>query len=86
MSILHVTWNNFLDHAGTSFRDLVDEPSFLDVTLACDDDRLIPAHKLILSASSEFFKNIFLRNYHQSQLIFLDGVSHTELISIVTKG
>ena len=38
-----------------------------DVTLATDDGQHIQAHKLILSAGSSFFSDIFLKSNHAMQ-------------------
>ena len=38
--------------------------SFFDVTLVSDDEQHIQAHKIILSASSDFFKNILMKSNH----------------------
>ena len=83
MECYNVKWQDFSDHTGNSFKGLLKEPDFLDVTLACDDDKQISAHKVILSRSSEFLKNILLRNYHQRPLILLDGVSHSDLLAVI---
>ena len=83
MEFYNIKWQDFGSHTGNSFKDLLTEPDFLDVTLACDDDKPVSAHKVILSGSSDFFKNILLKNYHQRPLIVLDGVSHCDLLSVI---
>ncbi len=46
-----------------------------DVTLMGNDQKLISAHKLVLAACSDFFKNIFMNNSRNNDLVlFLDGV------------
>ena len=54
-----------------------------DVTLATDDGQHIQAHKLILSAGSSFFSDIFLKSNHVNMLIYLKGVSRNELESVL---
>ena len=44
---------------------------FCDVTLASVDGQQFKAHKLILSASSLFFKKILLNNLNHHPLIFM---------------
>ena len=68
-------WNDFQSNASKSFRCLRKEEYFFDVTLVSDDEQHIAAHKLVLSASSEFFKNIFKKTSHSNPLIFLNGFS-----------
>jgi len=76
-------WNDFKDNISTSLRDLKDEQDFFDVTIASDDDHQIEAHKLVLSASSSFFKNILKNNKHQHPLIYLRGIKMTEIQAMV---
>merc|ERR1719319_2118677 len=67
----------------TSFKDLRQEGDFTDVTLACEGNQQLQAHKLILSSSSPFFRNI-LRSYKSAEpLIYLRQVSYQDLASVV---
>ena len=45
-------WNDFKSTVSNSFGILREEKDFFDVTLVSDDERQIPAHKLVLSALS----------------------------------
>lgn len=72
-------WSEFEANIRDSFRKLRNEQSFFDVTLATDDGHQIQAHKLILSAGSNFFSDIFKKNDHTNMLIYLRGIKHTEL-------
>ena len=65
-------WNNFGTSITEGLRELREDKDFFDVTLACEDAQ-IPAHKVVLSACSPFFKNIFRRNQHQHPLLYLKG-------------
>jgi len=75
-------WNDFESNISSTFRELRDDKDFFDVTLACDDEQ-IQAHKVILSACSPFFRNIFRRNPHQHPLLYLKGVKYTDLQSVL---
>jgi hypothetical protein len=44
-----------------------------------DDQKMMSAHKLVLSASSPYFKHILTTNKHSHPLLCLDGVSSAEL-------
>ena len=44
-----------------------------------DDQKMMSAHKLVLSASSPYFKHILTNNKHSHPLLCLDGVSSGEL-------
>ena len=76
-------WNDFESNVSSAFRDLRDEKDFYDVTLACEDNNQVEAHKVILSASSPFFKNILQRHKHQHPLLYLRGVKHSQLQDIL---
>jgi len=79
----NLSWSNFQNHTSSAFQDLLEQADFVDVTLACEEDKHITAHKIILSACSPFFRTILQRNPHQRPLIFLDGVKQRELVAII---
>ena len=83
MEKFSLKWNDFETNASNSFRNLRKEEQFFDVALVSDDQQLVSAHKLILSASSEFFKNILKQSTHSNPLIYLPGVQSTDLNSII---
>ena len=72
-------WNDFKTTVSNSFGILREEKEFFDVTLVSDDERQIPAHKLVLSACSDFFKSILKRNPHSHPLLYLSGVDGKSL-------
>ena len=72
-------WNDFEANIRESFRHLREEKSLFDVTLATDDGQQIQAHKMILSAGSHFFSDIFMKNDHSNMLIYLKGISSADL-------
>ena len=72
-------WNDFQSVVSQSFSVLRREEDFYDVTLVSDDQTQIPAHKLVLSASSHFFKSILKRNPHSHPLLYLSGVDYKSL-------
>ena len=75
-------WNDFESNISSAFRELRDDKDFFDVTLACEDEQ-IQAHKVILSACSQFFRNILRRNSHQHPLLYLKGVKFTDLQAVL---
>ena len=76
-------WNDFESNVSKSFGLLRNEEYLHDVTLVCDDNSQVSAHKLVLSACSEYFKTIFRNNNHPSPLICLEGVSSPELRNVL---
>ena len=83
MEKFNVKWNDFRKNVSKSFSVLRKEEEFFDVTLISDDEQHIAAHKLVLSASSEFFKNIIRMSKHPNPLIFLSGVHSRELFKVM---
>jgi len=75
-------WNDFETNISTAFRELRDEHDFFDVTLVCNDDQ-IQAHKVILSASSPFFKTILRKNLHKHPLIYMKGIKYVDIVSVL---
>ena len=60
-----------------------DDTNFTDVTLISEDGQQLQAHKVILSASSPFFMNIFKINKHPNPLLYLKGFKAKQLDSII---
>ena len=79
----NLSWNDFESNACSSYRKLVNDTHFTDVTLACDDNRQIKAHKVVLSSSSPVLKQILLGNPHQHPLIYLCKVKYSSLESLI---
>lgn len=82
-------WNDFAENVSGAFKELRAENDFFDVTLACSDSgaRTLQAHKVILSACSNFFKTTFRQQMnahkHPNPYIYLRGVSYSDLVSIL---
>ena len=66
-----VSWGGFQQNIKLSLSDEAEEGHFTDVTLVCEGDKQVSAHKVILSAASPFFKQILIKNPHQHPLIYL---------------
>merc|ERR1712179_297988 len=64
------------------FRKMREDEKLFDVTLATEDGKRIEAHKIILSAESKFFADIFVKSDHPNMLIYLRGIHshHLQLI------
>ncbi|CAK1545202.1 unnamed protein product [Leptosia nina] len=63
-------WNNFQANITSQFEALRDDEDFVDVTLACEGHRL-EAHKVVLSACSPYFKELFKNNPCPHPIIFM---------------
>ena len=77
-------WNDFEKNISGSFRELKDDEDFFDVTLSCDADKQVSAHKVILSACSPFFRQILRRHkQYPHPLLYLRGVAFSDLESVL---
>ena len=76
-------WNDFEANVSSYFGLLQNEDYLHDVTIVTDDNEQIAAHKLVLSACSEYFKNIFRKNKHSNPLLCLEGVSSNDVNNVM---
>ena len=72
-------WKNYSSTSRDAFQKLYDDIGFTDVTIACEDNQKIEAHKVILSTCSTFFSTILKENLNPHPLIYLQGVSIDDL-------
>ena len=72
-------WNDFQQNVSKSFSQLRQQSGLFDVTLVSSDKQQVSAHRLVLSACSDFFKTIFHSNTHSHPLLYLDGVDTREI-------
>jgi len=75
-------WKEFQENVRHSYREVRRTGEFADITLACEDGQQIRAHKVILSASSTFFRDLLGSNDHPQPLL-LRGLKGSDLISVV---
>ena len=66
-----------------TYKRHLSDTDFTDVTLACQNDKWVKAHKVILSSSSSFFRDLLLCNPHQHPLVYLKGVNIKDLQAIL---
>ena len=83
MEKVSLSWSEFGSCASNTFIDLLSDQDFTDVTLVCDDDKQIKAHKVILSSCSPLFRRILKNNPHQHPLIYLNGIRFDNLQSVI---
>merc|ERR1712098_889289 len=76
-------WNDFQENASSSFNKFRKDNDFLDVTLVSEEGNHISAHKVVLSASSEFFKDALKKANHANPMIFLSGFDSKTLSAIL---
>ncbi|KAG5884361.1 hypothetical protein JTB14_030799 [Gonioctena quinquepunctata] len=75
-------WNNFQANITAQFETLRDDEDFTDVTIACEGQRL-QGHKVVLSACSPFFKELFKSNPCPHPIIFMRDVEARHIIALM---
>ena len=83
MEKFRLKWNDFHSNVSKSFGLLRSEEYLHDVRLMSEDYHEVSAHKLVLSACSEYFRNIFKNNKKQDTLICLDGITNEDLKNVL---
>ena len=81
--IYTLKWKDFTPNVTSRLFDVFRENSFCDVTLVSDDHEPFLAHRYVLISFSPVIENILLNNPHSHPLIYLRGVDHQELDSIL---
>ena len=76
-------WKNYSDHVIEFLHKIRQSNNFTDVTLVCDDKKQFRAHKIVLSACSSVFKCIISDLPQNSSVIYLRGIQHQEMESIL---
>ena len=76
-------WPDFPANVFSAFRRLRQDNEFTDVTLVCEDGKVVGAHKLVLISSSPFFLEILTKTKHHHPLIYMRGVKKESLLSMV---
>ena len=76
-------WNDFETNISSAFHDLKEEKDFSDVTLVCADQQ-VEAHRVILAASSPFFKKVLRKVQHSHPLIYMKGVKFSDMEAVLS--
>ena len=80
--LLHLSHDNFGTNVTKGiFNNLRNDQTYSDIKLMCDDDFtggpvMIPAHKVILAASSKFFSKLLTGLDQPHLLLYLRGIPH----------
>uniref|UniRef100_A0A182MLR6 BTB domain-containing protein n=1 Tax=Anopheles culicifacies TaxID=139723 RepID=A0A182MLR6_9DIPT len=75
-------WNDYTSYVAGAFGSFRYEEDFVDVTLCCEG-RKIRAHKILLSACSPYFKEVFKENPCQHPVIIFKNVRYADLLSLI---
>ena len=79
----NLSFDQFETTTTNTFKDLLTDEQFTDVTLACADDKQITAHKVILGSCSSILRNIIMTFPQQNPVIYLKGIKYDEMKSII---
>ena len=83
MEVLTITSESHATKFVQTFGELFNNNVLTDVTLVCDDQVRIDAHKIVLSAGSLFFREMFVKNPQTHPLLYLRGLKEEELLSLL---
>ena len=81
--LLNLAWKDYQASTVKTFKNLLGDQHFADVTLACGKGQQLKAHKVILSSCSPFLRNILVQNPHQHPIIYLTNVDMEDLESLM---
>ena len=76
---LKLTWRLHMNNFKDVIKDLQETECLSDVTLVCNDDTQIKAHKFVLIGSSPVFRSMLLHSSHRDTILYLRGVKRSEL-------
>jgi len=78
----HLKWEKHQLNLANTFQALRKDGHFCDVTIACDE-KVIEAHKLILSAFSSVFNTILKKHSHPHPFIYLMGARAVDMDALI---
>ena len=79
----NLQWQDYTDHLREMLHSMLKSTEFTDVTLVCNDDQEIQAHKVVLTASSPVFKRMLRNKNHPNPIIYLKDVNFQDMDSIL---
>ena len=82
--VFTLSWDDFNQKCPRVFKELWFDTDLSDVTLATEDDGQLTAHKVILAASSPFFKRLLSKNPNPHHLLYLMGVKLAQLQQLLS--
>lgn len=75
-------WNNHQANMLSVFDRLLSNKSLVDVTIGCEGKQ-VKAHKVVLSACSPFFENLFTDNPCKHPIVILKDIRYADLKALV---
>ena len=78
-----ITWNTHSDHIRKVYNELYQNEVLTDVTLVCNDQTKIKAHKVILVACSAVFRSMLCNDTGSESKIYVRGVDRQTMTNIL---
>ena len=72
-----MTWHTYPDHFRNMMQSMMTSEEFTDVTIVSEDEKIIKAHKSVLSACSPVLKNILKTQQNDDTVIYLSGIQYS---------
>ena len=82
MQYFSLRWNNHPVNLVSGFSGLYNSETLVDVTLAAEG-RHLQAHRMLLSACSDYFQSLFSVNPCQHPIVILKDVNFEDLKTVV---
>ena len=76
-------WHDFHNNIVNTFSDMRKDINLSDVTLVCEENKTIEAHRIILTACSPFFSYLLKKNKHPHTMIYMRGMKYKDLMSLL---
>ena len=76
-------WEDFQENVSKSFSNLREDRVFSDVTLVCEDNRQVAAHRVVLSFCSPLLLSVLRSLKHPQPLIYFWGVRLQQLEAVL---
>lgn len=78
-TMLNLRWDIFASHLSSTLDYCYEKQHFVDLSLVCKNNVTFKCHKMILSATSGFFRRLLMKNDHPHPLIILHDIDHNDL-------
>jgi hypothetical protein len=81
--LVSISWDSYFTTVNNTVRNLYSDQHFTDVSIACEGEKQVKAHRVILSASSSFLHSILVENPNEHPVLCLTGVKFDQLQKLV---
>ena len=81
---LCLRWTEFADNISNAFYDLKEDKDFTDLTLVCAEHQQVEVHKVVVAASSNFFRKVLKNIKHSHPLVYLKGIKIADMEALLS--